>query len=191
MPLTVILATAGYDHKLRYWDANTGNCTKTTKFEESQVNALEIAPNKYYLAAAGNPNIHLFDVNSASDTPVITFEGHSGNVTDIGFQQDTQWLYSCSEDGTIKIWDLRAPEAQRTYDCQCAIHSSVLHPDQATILSADQNGFVKTWDLLAGDKFRNELSVSSDAPIRSLAIVNIHFFHILFLRSHYNITFNY
>jgi G protein beta subunit-like protein len=172
MPLTVILATAGYDHKIRYWDANTGACTRTTKYEESQVNALQISPNKYYLAAAGNPNIHLFDVNSASDVPVISFEGHTGNVTALGWGPDTQTLFSCSEDGSIRIWDLRAPEAQRVYECHGAVHSAILHPNQTTILSGDQNGFVKTWDILGGNNSRSDLQISQDGPVRSLSIVS-------------------
>lgn len=35
-----------------------------------QVNRLEITPNKQYLAAAGNPHIRLFDVNSSTPQPV-------------------------------------------------------------------------------------------------------------------------
>ena len=173
MPQTVVLATAGYDHKIRYWDANTGACTRTTKYEESQVNTLQISPNKCYLAAAGNPNIHVFDVNSASDSPAVSFEGHAGNVTSLGWGQDAQWLFSSSEDGTIRIWDLRAPEAQRTYECHAAIHSTALHPNQSVIVTGDQNGNVKTWDLLAGGRNRSDLNVSPDGPVRSLSIVSI------------------
>ena len=36
-----------------------------------QVNRLEITPDKRYLAAAGNPHIKLFDVNSNSPHPVM------------------------------------------------------------------------------------------------------------------------
>jgi hypothetical protein len=35
-----------------------------------QVNRLEITPDKRFLAAAGNPHIRLFDVNSNSPQPV-------------------------------------------------------------------------------------------------------------------------
>lgn len=35
-----------------------------------QVNRLEITPDKRFLAAAGNPHIRLFDVNSTSPQPV-------------------------------------------------------------------------------------------------------------------------
>lgn len=35
-----------------------------------QVNRLEITPDKRFLAAAGNPHIRLFDINSNSPQPV-------------------------------------------------------------------------------------------------------------------------
>ena len=34
------------------------------------VNRLDITPNKKYLAAAGNPHIRLFDINSSGHQPV-------------------------------------------------------------------------------------------------------------------------
>lgn len=170
MPLSVVLATAGYDHKIRFWDANTGVCTRAVKFEESQVNSMQISSNKAYLAAAGNPIIHIYDVNSPSDAPVARFEGHASNVTAVGFQKDARWIYSCAEDGTVKVWDLRAPEAQRTYDCRTAVHSVILHPNQRTLYSADQSGVMRTWDVVA-DKSRTELAVCPDVPLRSVSMV--------------------
>jgi WD40 repeat protein len=38
---------------------------------------------------------------------VINYENHTNNVTAVGFQCDGKWMYSGSEDGTVKIWDLR------------------------------------------------------------------------------------
>lgn len=38
---------------------------------------------------------------------VLNFESHVNNVTAVGFQCDGKWMYSGSEDGTVKIWDLR------------------------------------------------------------------------------------
>ena len=35
-----------------------------------------------------------------------TYDGHTSNVTAVGFQKDSQWIYSASEAGTIKLWDL-------------------------------------------------------------------------------------
>lgn len=51
-------------------------------------------------------------------------------------------MYTGSEDGTIKIWDLRARSFQRNYDVGCAVNTVVLHPNQAELISGDVNGKV-------------------------------------------------
>ncbi len=94
------------------------------------MNRLEISPDKQFLAAAGNPHIRLFDVNSSNPQPVMSFDGHTNNVTSVGFERDGRWMYSGSEDGTVKIWDLRASGYQREFESRGAVNSVVLHPNQ-------------------------------------------------------------
>ena len=36
----VILATAGYDHTIKFWAAHTGVCTRTLQHPDSQVNPI-------------------------------------------------------------------------------------------------------------------------------------------------------
>lgn len=47
----------------------------------AQVNKLEITTDKRLLAAAGNPHIRLFEVASGNNQAVLTYEGHTNNVT--------------------------------------------------------------------------------------------------------------
>ena len=129
---SVILATAGYDHTIRFWEvgidcvdrqaladrlahsrhvlhqATTGICYRTLQYNDSAVNTLQIAADKSLLAAAGNPHIRLYEVNSNNAQPIVTYDGHASNVTAVGFEKNGTWMYSSSEDGTVKIWDLRA-----------------------------------------------------------------------------------
>ncbi len=51
------------------------------KFPAVQVNKLEITTDKRLLAAAGNPHIRLFEVASGNNQAVLTYEGHTNNVT--------------------------------------------------------------------------------------------------------------
>lgn len=83
-----------------------------------------------YLAAAGNPHIRFFDINSNNSNPVTSYDGHTGNVTSLGFQKDGKWMYTGSDDGTIKIWDLRAPGCQRNFEHKSHVSSVALHPNQ-------------------------------------------------------------
>jgi G protein beta subunit-like protein len=103
------------------------------QYADSQVNKLEITPDKQFLAAAGNPAIRLFEVAGSSPQPVMSFDGHTGNVTAVGFERDGRWMFSGSEDGTVKLWDVRAPGPQREYESRGAVTSVVLHPNQARV----------------------------------------------------------
>jgi WD40 repeat protein len=44
--MSVILATAGFDHRIRFWEAPSGICQRILKYPDSQVNKLEITPDK-------------------------------------------------------------------------------------------------------------------------------------------------
>ncbi|KAG8225654.1 hypothetical protein J437_LFUL010339 [Ladona fulva] len=77
----VILATGGYDHTIKLWQAHIGVCTRTAPHTDSQVNALEITPDKQLIAAAGYQHIRLYDVTSSNPSPVLNYEGLSRNVT--------------------------------------------------------------------------------------------------------------
>ena len=50
----------------------------------AQVNCLKITPDKQYLAAAGNPHVRLFEINSQNSSALVSYDGHTTNVTDVG-----------------------------------------------------------------------------------------------------------
>lgn len=165
----VVLATAGYDHNIRFWEATSGICYRTLQYAESQVNKLEITSNKQFLAAAGNPQIRLFEVNSNNPQAVANYDGHTNNVTAVGFQKDSKWMFSGSEDGTVKIWDLRAPGCQREYASRGAVNTVVLHPNQGELISGDQHGNIRVWDLTA-NACSCELVPEVGTAVRSITV---------------------
>mmetsp|Transcript_16686 Transcript_16686/g.25086 ORF Transcript_16686/g.25086 Transcript_16686/m.25086 type:complete len:308 (-) Transcript_16686:42-965(-) len=167
--MAVVLVTGGFDQKIRYWEATSGICTKTLRFGESQINKLQISRDKVLVAAGGNPNIHIYDVNSNHDNPLLNCESHSQNVTELGFQRDGKWLYSCSEDGMIKVWDLRTAACQVNIDTRCAINAGALHPTEAAVLTGDHSGCMKVWDLRTCS-CRYEHNPLPEVPIRTLSV---------------------
>ena len=55
-------------------------------------------------------------------------------------QSNVCGVSSGSEDGTVKIWDLRAPGAQREYESRSAVNTVVLHPNQGELISGALQG---------------------------------------------------
>lgn len=90
---SVILATGGYDKTIRFWEAPTAVCYRTLQYQDSQVNRLNITPDKQFLAVAGNPHVRLFEVNTNNPNPVTSFDGHTSNVTAVGFQKVCLCVY--------------------------------------------------------------------------------------------------
>jgi len=167
----VILATAGYDHTIKFWQAHTGKCIRTLQHADSQVNALEISPDGQLLAAAGYQHIRMFDVHgSNSSGPVVNYEGVDKNVMSVGFHEGSQWMFTGGEDGTARTWDLR----MRNLQCQCVfqanapVNSVVLHPNQHELIVGDQNGVVHIWDMRA--KASESYTPEPGASIQCVAI---------------------
>jgi WD40 repeat protein len=126
MGSSVVLATAGYDHTIRYaplpppataaaapqlsalhsrpkplttppptpppthsfWEATSGICYRTLQHPDSQVNRLEVSADKALVAAAGNPHVRVFDVAGGGPAALMSFDGHGGAVTAVGFHKD-------------------------------------------------------------------------------------------------------
>jgi len=132
--LSFKIATGGYDHKIRFWEATSGICTRTLLFGDSQVNCLQISADKSVIAGGGNPLLQVFDNRSMDDKAILTYDSHTNNVVAVGFQKDLKWLYSGSEDGTVKVWDTRSSKAIRSYDCGAPVNTVALHPNQVLLL---------------------------------------------------------
>ncbi|KAJ5099040.1 hypothetical protein N7532_006041 [Penicillium argentinense] len=169
--MSVILCTAGHDHTIRFWEALSGICSRTIQHPDSQVNRLCITPDKRFLAVAGNPNIKLYDIKSTNPNPVMTFEGHTNNVTGLAFHCEGKWMVTSSEDGTVKVWDTRTGSLQRNYNHHAAVTDVVIHPNQGELISGDWGGMVRVWDL--GESVcTHQLIPAEDTAVLSVSVAS-------------------
>eukprot|EP00919_Chromeraceae_sp_WS-2016_P081837 GHVR01193262.1.p1 GENE.GHVR01193262.1~~GHVR01193262.1.p1 ORF type:complete len:343 (+),score=50.93 GHVR01193262.1:40-1068(+) len=169
-----LLVTAGYDETLNLWHPHKAECFQSIPHADSHVNCLVFSPDRAFLAAGGNPQIRFYSVASAlsggSTQPVTSYDGHTNNVTSLGFECFGNWFFSSSEDGTVKIWDCRAEGFQMYYEnVGVPVHSAALNPNQAEIVIGDQSGNLHFWDLVA-NKVRARMAPEVGVAIKSVAI---------------------
>lgn len=169
--MSVILCTAGYDHTIRFWEALSGICSRTIQHPDSQVNRLCITPDKRFLAAAGHNNVKLYDIKSTNPNPVMTFEGHTNNITGVAFHCEGKWMVTSSEDGTVKVWDTRTGSLQRNYVHKIPVNDVVIHPNQGELISGDRAGIVRVWDL--GESVcTHQLIPEDDVAVHSVSVAS-------------------
>ncbi|TEB35945.1 WD40 repeat-like protein [Coprinellus micaceus] len=177
--MSVILVTGSYDHEIRFWEAWSGICSRTISRtgETGQVNRLAISPDKRLLAAAIHKKINIYEIASSSNEPLVAFESHTGNVSAVAFHSEGKWLVTASEDGTIKVWDLRTSTLHRTYDNGAPVNDVIIHPNQGELISCDQAGSIKQWDLSdnicsheLASPFYYSSTPAGDTPIRSVTL---------------------
>ena len=154
-----------------FWEALSGICSRTIQHPDSQVNRLCITPDKRFLAAAGHNNVKLFDIKSTNPNPVITFEGHTNNITGVAFHCEGKWMVTSSEDGTVKVWDTRTGSLQRNYVHRAAVNDVVIHPNQGELISGDHAGMVRVWDL--GESVcTHQLIPEDDTAVLSVSVAS-------------------
>lgn len=167
--MSVILASAGYDHTIRFWEALTGVCSRTIPHDDAQVNRLAITQDKKLLCAAGGGgHVRVYDV--ATGVLALEFTKHTGNVTGVSMPQDHRWVASCGEDATIRVWDLRSGNVERQMALEGgqSVNEVCVHPNQGEIVSCDASGALTVWDL--GDN-RAVCSVSlEDEAFQSVSL---------------------
>jgi len=154
-----------------FWEALSGFCSRQIPYSDSQINRLCISPNKAFVAAAGGQHVKLYSCKGNDPNPILSFEGHTGNITGIGFHCDAKWMVTSSEDGTVKIWDTKTATVQRNYGHGCPVNDVVIHPNQGELISCDRNGSIRIWDL-AENKCSHQLFPEDDVSIASITIAS-------------------
>ncbi|KAF1332149.1 U3 small nucleolar rna-associated protein, partial [Globisporangium splendens] len=143
------LVTAGRNLLLRLWDLDTFTCLRTIKAHDTPVLAMDFDPTGTLLATGGSDRaVKVFDIEKGYCTH--NFRRHSGIVTLVQFHPDAKrlQLVSCSDDSTVRIWDLYS---QKEFACiqdhmspaTCVAFSM----DGYTMLTAGRDRVVNFWDL--------------------------------------------
>lgn len=169
-----LLIAGGYCPDVRFLDAHTGEVKRTLTLQDyGHVNRLAVSSVRRHLAIAGNPHVRCYDLLTRTEA-LSSYQGHTNNVVATGFEVDGRWLYTGSEDGTIKVWDCRTQDCKLSYENhgmfeKVAIHSVDLHPNQVELIAGDNQGKVLVWDL-TGNRVRRTLIPEEGVPIRSVSI---------------------
>jgi WD40 repeat protein len=109
-------ATAGWDKRIKFYDAESGMWRRTLDCHKSGVLAIAFSPDGKLLASVGlkvedadrppdqpaSAEVKLWDTETGMDLGTLT--GHSDHVYGVAFSPDGKTLATASFDLTIKLW---------------------------------------------------------------------------------------
>ncbi|NXS54170.1 LST8 protein, partial [Brachypteracias leptosomus] len=130
----VILATAGYDHTVRFWQAHSGICTRTVQHQDSV--SFAAAPGDRgdreriggtEGGSGGSPSFPIPHLLTDSMSLVSWFTTFSNT------------FHPCCRSRNL--------QCQRIFQVNAPINCVCLHPNQAELIVGDQSGAIHIWDL--------------------------------------------
>ncbi|ETO24358.1 hypothetical protein RFI_12799 [Reticulomyxa filosa] len=94
-------------------------------------------------------------------------QGHSDHVQSVKFSPDYEKLVSCSEDKTVRIWDIRLGTSMQTLNGHCSrVNDARFSPDKKTIVSCSDDCTIRLWDLQSGKEFKKLETHSSVTSVQ-------------------------
>ncbi|VDK71773.1 unnamed protein product [Litomosoides sigmodontis] len=157
-----LLATGSNDKTLRLMAFNTENCkigaetelnihdgtVRDLIFMEDKTNRSTILIS----GGAGNCRIHLTDCTTGQ--PLSSYKGHTAPILGL-YTWCNGYFISCSQDKTIRFWDLRGTEAVNIISPNCKtsnapVTSVCVDPSGKLLVSGHEDASVMLYDIIGG-----------------------------------------
>ena len=160
-----LLASGSTDRTIRIWDVIREQCLNVLEQHEDEVWTVAFSSDGALLASGCDDHrIRLWNVSSGEIVRVLT--GHQSWVLSVKFmsvptpdssgfcqvhkaQKDI--LISCSDDHTVKTWNVKTGECDCTFEkVGSSIRSLALSPCESIIAGGDEDYRVHLWDIHTG-----------------------------------------
>ncbi|MFC5827474.1 caspase, EACC1-associated type [Nonomuraea insulae] len=90
--------------------------------------------------------------DAATGKVLVKLEGHTGNINDVAFSPDSSRLATASEDGTVRLRDLRTGKTIVIKGHSGAVHRVEFSPDGSRLATTGADRTVRLWDGRTGER---------------------------------------
>ncbi|KAJ2558006.1 U3 small nucleolar RNA-associated protein [Coemansia sp. RSA 1933] len=156
-----LVATGSYDHTVRLWDLRANMCTTTIETDDP-VEDVVAFPGGGVIAAAGGPNVHLYDTLMGG-RHLTTMGNHEKTVTSLCMDSAGGRLLAGSLDHHVKIYDVQSFKMVHSVSYPAPVLSVALSPDDTKLAVGMTSGVFSLRKRHVSAK-EQAVAAKSDAP---------------------------
>lgn len=138
-------ATGSSDQQVKIWDRSSRKIVQTLELAQNPVHCLAFQPAGGSAIAVGY-GVGSLELRDAQDGSLLMgLVGHTSQVYDVAFGADGQELASVSQDGTVRLWNLRGQQVSEATLSQQGGRALDYHPRGRMIATGEEDGAVRIW----------------------------------------------
>ena len=154
-----ILATLGWDNKIKLWEWNNNNHPKLLQVldgHSQKIWAIAFSPDGKFLASTGDDQtVKIWDVNNGKNIH-SSMPAHRNGGLAVAYSPDGKQIGSAGKDGTLKLWNAQTMvlEKTNTIDERSWIYGISFSPNNQAIAIASADKTIKIIDRASGSRLK-------------------------------------
>ena len=136
------LVSGGFDTAVIVWDLDRGSARRVLRFHDGPVNAVATMRGGCIVSAGEDARVAVWC--GVDEAPLYVLQGHLAPVSSLAVLDRGRLLASGGFDGTVRLWDLQVPGADRMLVQHAGpVTALAATPDGRGVVSADFDGVVR------------------------------------------------